>query len=116
MNRLVIVLLLLGALPLACSKKQAAEPQPASAPPTNAVAETAPATPATPAPEAAQPVVGTVDPGMTEQLRAFMQKNGRLPNDFAELARMQLDSRPRPPKGMKWDIDRATAEVKLVKQ
>lgn len=53
---------------------------------------------------------------MTAQLHVFMEKNGRLPKDFAELARAQLDTRPRPPKGMKWAIDPATAEVKLVKQ
>jgi len=45
-----------------------------------------------------------------------MEKNGRLPKDFAELARAQLDTRPRAPKGMKWAIDPTTAEVKLVKQ
>jgi hypothetical protein len=53
---------------------------------------------------------------MTEQLRIFVQEHGRLPTDFAEFIRARLDSVPRVPQGMKWAIDPATQEVKLVKQ
>ena len=53
---------------------------------------------------------------MTGQLRIFIQQNGRMPNDFGELAKARLDSVPRTPLGMKWAIDPATQEVKMVKQ
>jgi len=61
-----------------------------------------------------QPVSGTTDPFLTQQLWVFVQQKGRLPADFGELARNCLDSRPRPPAGMKWVIDATTQEVKLV--
>ena len=63
-----------------------------------------------------RPLEGPADPGMTDQLRIFIQEHGRLPADFAELSRARLDSVPRVPQGMKWAIDPATQEVKLVKQ
>jgi hypothetical protein len=63
-----------------------------------------------------QPLEGPADPGMTEQLRTFIREHGRLPADFAEFSRARLDSVPRVPQGMKWAIDPATQEVKLVKQ
>ena len=66
--------------------------------------------------EASQPLDGPADPGMTEQLRIFIQEQGRLPADFGEFSRARLDSVPRVPQGMKWAIDPATQEVKLVKQ
>jgi hypothetical protein len=65
---------------------------------------------------AARPLEGQADPFLTQQLRVFIEQKGRLPADFAELARTSLDSRPRAPAGMKWVIDAATREVKLVKQ
>jgi hypothetical protein len=66
--------------------------------------------------EASQPLEGPAEPGMTDQLRIFIQEHGRLPADFAEFSRARLDSVPRAPQGMKWAIDPATQEVKLVKQ
>lgn len=66
--------------------------------------------------EAPQPLVGEVHPFMTSQLRIFLQQNGRLPSDFAELARTRLDVVPRAPPGMKWAIDPVSQEVKLVKR
>ena len=62
-----------------------------------------------------QPLVGQVDPFLTEQLRIFIQQKGRLPTNFVELA-SGVDIRPRKPAGMKWGIDSATREVKLVKE
>jgi hypothetical protein len=62
-----------------------------------------------------QPLAGEVHPFMTAQLRIFIQQKGRLPADFAELARTRLDVVPRTPTGMTWAIDRNTQEVKLVK-
>ena len=84
----------------------------------NAVATVAPANEAvTPAiNEGSQALEGPADPGMTEQLRTFIQEHGRLPADFAEFSRARLDSVPRVPQGMKWAIDSVTQEVKLVKQ
>jgi hypothetical protein len=93
-------------LPLSgCGKKQ---PAPTAATPTNETAASATA--------AAQPLDGQVDPFLTQQLRVFVQQKGRLPTDFAELARTCLDSRPRSPAGKKWAIDAATQEVKAVPQ
>jgi hypothetical protein len=66
--------------------------------------------------QTAKPLEGPADPGMTEQLQIFVQEHGRLPADFAEFSRARLDSVPRVPLGMKWAIDPATQEVKLVKQ
>ena len=81
---------------------------PAPAPSTSAVQPGATETP--------QPLAGEVDPAMTAQLRVFMNQTGRAPTDFKELARVRLDRVPRAPAGMKWAIDLATQEVKLVKQ
>jgi hypothetical protein len=62
----------------------------------------------------AENVVGDVDPFLTEQLRIFMQQKRRLPQSFAELASVRLDSMPNPPLGKKWVIDAATQQVKAV--
>lgn len=64
---------------------------------------------------AAQPAAGQVDSFMTDQLKIFIQQKGRLPQDFSELVRARLETVPTAPQGMKWTIDRATQEVKLVK-
>ncbi|HWH71012.1 MAG TPA: hypothetical protein VNT26_16605 [Candidatus Sulfotelmatobacter sp.] len=102
-----LILLAAFALALAgCGKKQ---PAPQAKPATN---ETAAATETA----AAKPLDGQADPFLTQQLRVFIQKQGRLPVDFAELVRTSLDSRPRTPAGMRWAIDPVTQEVKLVKQ
>mgnify|MGYP005840956957 CR=1 FL=1 len=61
------------------------------------------------------PLVGRVDPFLTGQLRIFIQQKGRLPTNFVELA-SGVDIRPRKPAGLKWAIDSATREVKLVKE
>jgi hypothetical protein len=62
------------------------------------------------------PVSGEVNAFLTQQLRAFVKQQGRMPADFGELARTKLDSRPRPPAGTQWVIDPTTQEVKAVKQ
>ena len=99
---LVLLLALSG-----CGRKQpAATPAAADQQTQPATAENAPP----------QPLEGQVDPFMTGQLRIFIQQNGRMPNDFGELAKARLDSVPRTPLGMKWAIDPATQEVKMVKQ
>lgn len=61
-----------------------------------------------------QNVTGTVDPNLTAQLRAFVQKNGRLPQSFTEFANRGLDSMPHPPEGTKWVIDAPNQQVKAV--
>lgn len=61
-----------------------------------------------------QNVNGTVDPNLTAQLRAFIQKNGRLPQSFTEFANRGLDSIPHPPEGAKWVIDAPNQQVKAV--
>ncbi|HWX21567.1 MAG TPA: hypothetical protein VN578_16820 [Candidatus Binatia bacterium] len=104
---LVIVSVALLLAPTSCGHKQSAPP--AATPETQAqpaAAETA----------QPQPLDGQVDAFMTGQLRIFVQQNGRLPKDFAEFSHARLDSVPRTPLGMKWAIDLATQEVKLVKE
>ena len=59
-------------------------------------------------------VTGQVDPFLTAQLRAFVQKYGRLPQSFTEFANRGLDSMPRPPEGSKWVIDAPNQQVKAV--
>jgi hypothetical protein len=61
-----------------------------------------------------QNVNGTVDPNLTAQLRAFVQKYGRLPQSFTEFANRGLDSMPHPPEGAKWVIDAPNQQVKSV--
>ncbi len=105
--RSVFLLTVSGSLLLGgCGNK----PPPATA--TTSTNETS----ATSATAATKPLDGQVDPFLTQQLRAFVQQKGRLPADFAELARTSLDSRPRAPAGTKWVIDPTTQEVKAVKQ
>ena len=95
-----------------CDRKgQEASPKDAVA---GTIATTNEATIATPN-EPPQPLDGPADPGMTEQLRIFIQERGRLPTDFGEFSRARLDSVPRVPQGMRWVIDPTTQEVKLVK-
>jgi hypothetical protein len=79
--------------------------------------QAAPQTPASNAVAAsAQPLAGPVHPFMTSLLRSYIREKGRSPTDFGEFARACLDSVPRAPDGMKWDIDLTTQEVKLVKE
>jgi hypothetical protein len=63
-----------------------------------------------------EPIKGPVHAFLTAQLRAFVQQNGRLPESFAEFAGARLDSVPRLPAGLKFAIDPATQEVKVVRQ
>jgi hypothetical protein len=98
-----------------CSQKQeppaggtAQKPgEPAAGPPPNYVAAAAQNAPA-------ENVTGEVNAFLTEQLRLFIREKGRMPTDFAELARTRLDSVPRPPAGTKWVIDKAAQQVKAV--
>jgi hypothetical protein len=59
-------------------------------------------------------VSGQVDPALTAQLRAFVQKYGRMPQSFTEFANRGLDSMPHPPEGSKWVIDAPNQQVKAV--
>lgn len=111
----VAVLMIFG-----CSKKQA---PPVTGTPTSG--EAAPGAPAPPPPKyvtasaqnaPAENVAGEVNAFLTEQLRIFIREKGRLPESFAELARVRLDSVPRPPEGKKWVIDTTTKEVKAAAQ
>jgi len=115
-----------------CGKK-AAPPAADTTPPASAAAEPAPpAATASPTAQSAPlpspvpaapaqgqrpvPVVGTVDPFMTQQLRIFINTKGRLPKDFSEFTSARMDSVPRPPKGLKWVLDTANQEIKLAPQ
>src|SRR5438552_1634206 len=59
---------------------------------------------------------GIVHPFMTDQLKKFIEENGRFPQDFGEFASARMDSVPRAPEGFRFAIDRTTVEVKLVKK
>ena len=61
-----------------------------------------------------QKVEGEVDPFLTGQLRAFVEKNHRVPQTFYEFSVRSLDSMPRPPEGKRWAIDASDVTVKAV--
>jgi hypothetical protein len=68
--------------------------------------------------EAPRPEIlaGAVHGFMTQQLHIFIQQQGRLPETFLEFASARMDSVPAAPPGFKYDIDRQTIQVKLVRQ
>lgn len=125
-----LTLLSLLAIP-ACGKKEpAATPAAAAANTTGAATETTaegvasasqPAPPkktkpaAAPVNKANEALIGAVHGFMTEQLRIFIKQKGRVPENFAEFANARMDSVPRPPEGLHYDIDKTTVEVKLVR-
>ena len=53
---------------------------------------------------------------MTAQLKKFIEETGRMPKDFSEFIHAKMDSVPRAPEGLKFAIDEATQEVKLVRK
>ena len=57
---------------------------------------------------------GEVNPSLTDQLRIFVQQQGRLPRTFTEFANARLDSIPRPPAGKMWAIDSGSSQIKAV--
>ena len=121
LNHLAVALVLTGLI-TGCGKKQSpahgpAAPSASGAPAMSSNANSA-EQPADAAPSAtsAQPLEGTIHEFMTAQLKIFIQEKGRMPADFAELARTKLDSVPRAPPGSYWAIDPVTQEVKLMKQ
>jgi hypothetical protein len=59
-------------------------------------------------------VEGDVNPFLTDQLRIFVQQQGRLPRTFTEFVRARLDSIPRPPAGKMWAIDSGSSQIKAV--
>src|SRR5260370_34887415 len=59
-------------------------------------------------------VEGDVNPFLTDQLRIFVQQQGRLPRTFTEFVRARLDSTPRPPAGKMWAIDSGSSRIKPV--
>lgn len=114
---ILVVVLLSGAILVAigCDRKNQ-EPDSPKDTVAATIAATNESTTANPNEVTPKPLEGPADPGMTEQLRLFIQEHSRLPADFAEFSRARLDSVPRVPQGMKWAIDPVTQEVKLVKQ
>jgi len=115
-----------------CHKSPGAgQAQPASAAPNSqspvATTQRADVSQTTPATGALAPGVGTraentvreivegeVNPFLTDQLRIFVQQQGRLPRTFTEFAKARLDSIPRPPAGKMWAIDRGSSQIKAV--
>ena len=79
-------------------------------------ARTAPAQPAQAAQPIQQRLQGAVHAQLTVQLRMYIEKNGRLPDSFAEFVNSTMDSAPPAPDGMKFVIDPADKAVKVVKK
>ena len=61
-----------------------------------------------------QRIDGEPDATMTGLLRSFVQKNGRMPQNFYEFSLKGMDTIPRPPEGKHWVIDAADMQVKAV--
>jgi len=59
---------------------------------------------------------GAIHTQLTIQLRMFIEKNGRVPQNFSEFANSAMDSVPLAPDGMKFVIDPADRTVKAVKK
>jgi hypothetical protein len=57
-------------------------------------------------------VVGEVSEPLTQQLKIFIQQQGRMPQTFAEFAKARLDNVPKPPPGTIWAIDSTSQQVK----
>ncbi len=138
MKSILVLVLLVAALVIGCGKHDSpalqAVPPPSEAagtPPANPSVDPAASAPGTAPKQAAARAIatpgaapannsaaleGAVHVMMTTQLRKFIQENGRLPGDFSEFASARMDSVPFPPDGMKYVIDYATMEVKVVKK
>jgi hypothetical protein len=61
-----------------------------------------------------QRIDGEPDAMMTGLLRSFVQKNGRMPQNFYEFSLKGMDTIPRPPEGKRWAIDATDMQVKAV--
>jgi hypothetical protein len=61
-------------------------------------------------------LTGAVHGFMTQQLHIFIQQQGRMPETFLEFANARMDSVPAAPPGFRYDIDRQTIQVKLLRQ
>jgi len=59
---------------------------------------------------------GAIHPALTAHLHQFIEKHGRLPENFYELANRSVDSVPAVPAGMKFEIDAAERAVRLVRK
>ena len=83
----------------------------------NPPAETADAS-AAPLPQrpAVERLNGAIHAQLTVQLRMFIEKNGRVPQNFSEFANSAMDSVPLAPSGMKFVIDPADRTVKVVRR
>ena len=116
MKHLALVISLTTFVLVGCHKKEAAPPETAAAPASQQPAKPLPPPPAYVTANAqnapAENVAGEVNAFLTEQLRTFIREKGRMPESFAELARVRLDSIPHPPAGKKWVIDTTSKEVK----
>ena len=129
LKRSILLLLTIGVGALTgCKREEASSPAGSPPAPTSTVkpaqsGSTAAPAAAQPVPkyitahaqnEPAQNVVGEVHPFLTQQLQIFVQQKGRMPQSFAELAGVRLDSVPSAPAGKKWVIDTASVQVKAV--
>jgi hypothetical protein len=91
------------------------QPAPESAAPTPT--QTKPAQRAQPAqPRLQERINGRVQPILTQLLRAYVKKTGRMPETFTEFMYGTMDSAPLAPEGMKFVIDPADQSVKVVKK
>jgi hypothetical protein len=96
--------------------------------PANKAASATPPTAASPSPgqprpnlaQPAQPIQerinGAIHAQLTVQLRMYIEKKGRMPQDFSEFSNSAMDSVPLAPEGMKFVLDPVDRAVKVVKK
>src|SRR2546426_4113455 len=96
--------------------------------PVNKAASATPPTAASPSPGQPRPNVvrpvqpiqerinGAIHAQLTVQLRMYIEKNGRMPQNFSEFANTAMDTVPLAPEGMKFVIDPVDRAVKVVKK
>lgn len=63
-----------------------------------------------------QRLQGAIHAQLTIQLRRYVEKNGRMPDNFSEFVNATMDSVPEAPNGMKFAIDLTDKTVKVVKK
>ena len=109
---------LLTATILAGCQKETPAPAPAPVAPAPAPAAAEPGASAVLAPpREPTPMEQSQASYLTLQVQEFAAKNGRVPNDLAELVTAKmLPKVPNPPAGMKYVIDATNRQVRLVPQ
>lgn len=114
---LAAALLFFACAAAGCGKGNEAEADATALPPAETAAIEAQIPPAKPGAGSIQDrLEGAVHPELTAKLHMFVEKHGRMPENFYELANVMMDSVPPLPPGMKYIIDEADKSVKVAKK